>query len=159
MKKKDDYNLIWEAYVAESRISRVDPELRGTVNSDGISTDDEHVYHASEEEYDDKADSNYLRDVLGYEPEDMVEDDPDQSAMDRKAREIYEIGIEDKKNGEPQKPALTAFGSYSDYYTRGYYNMPFEAEVKSKEERDRDFSNAYGKDIEAHYARKSRSGR
>lgn len=30
--------------------------------------------------------NNYLKDVLGYEPEDMVADDPDQSAMDREDR-------------------------------------------------------------------------
>jgi hypothetical protein len=36
---------------------------------------------AGEEE--DEEDSNYLRDVLGYEPEDFEQEDPDQAAMDR----------------------------------------------------------------------------
>lgn len=36
-----------------------------------------------EEEEDSSADPNYLRDVLGYEPEDFEQEDPDQAAMDR----------------------------------------------------------------------------
>lgn len=36
-----------------------------------------------EDEEDLSADPNYLRDVLGYEPEDFEHEDPDQAAMDR----------------------------------------------------------------------------
>ena len=77
----------------------------------------------------------------------------------RKAEEAYAIGQADREQGNEQKPALTTFGLYSDYYTRGYYGMSFEAEPKSKEERDADFANAYGANIAAKYERDARTGR
>ena len=69
------------------------------------------------------------------------------------ARKAYNAGRTDKREGNKQKPALTTFGKYNDYYTRGYYGMDFEVPERSEEEDGETFAKAYGKDIAASYAK------
>ena len=49
---------------------------------------------------DSSADPNYLRDVLGYEPEDFEHDDPDQAAMDR--QDAVELANQDRPSNGPE---------------------------------------------------------
>ncbi len=77
----------------------------------------------------------------------------------KKAEEAYAIGQGDREQGNKQKPSISTFGLYSDYYNRGFYDMPFEAEPRSKEEDDELFAKAWGDDIAAKYERDSRTGR
>ena len=53
-----------------------------------------------EEEEDFSADPNYLRDVLGYEPEDFEQEDPDQAAMDR--QDAVELANHDRPSNGPE---------------------------------------------------------
>ena len=56
-----------------------------------------------EEEEDLSADPNYLKDVLGYEPEDFAHDDPDQAAMDRQdAQDTVELANQDRPSNGPE---------------------------------------------------------
>ena len=52
---------------------------------------------------DEGDDDNYLRDVLGMEPEDFEHDDPDQAAMDRlDARDAVELSRHDRPSSGPE---------------------------------------------------------
>jgi len=73
----------------QNRPHEVDPEEykdpfkfrgRGRLDKDRINLE-------KDDEEDFSADPNYLRDVLGYEPEDFEHEDPDQAAMDRTERD------------------------------------------------------------------------
>ena len=77
----------------------------------------------------------------------------------KRAEEVYAIGLADREQGNKQKPSISTFGLYSDYYNRGFYGMPFEAEPRSKEEDDELFAKAWGDNIAAKYERDSRTGR
>jgi len=58
-----------------------------------------------DEEEDSSADPNYLRDVLGYEPEDFEQEDPDQAAMDRMDAEeddTVELANRDRPSAGPE---------------------------------------------------------
>ena len=61
------------------------------------------VLDEGDDEEELSADSNYLRDVLGYEPEDFEHDDIDQSAMDRQdARDAVELSRHDRPSSGPE---------------------------------------------------------
>jgi hypothetical protein len=58
-----------------------------------------------DEEEGSSADPNYLRDVLGYEPEDFEQEDPDQAAMDRMDAEeddTVELANRDRPSNGPE---------------------------------------------------------
>lgn len=71
----------------------------------GLEQEDTVLAGEEDEEDDFSADSNYLRDVLGYEPEDFEHDDPDQAAMDRTDAEqddTVELANHDRPSAGPE---------------------------------------------------------
>ena len=66
----------------------------------GLEQEDTVLAGEEEEEEDSSADPNYLRDVLGYEPEDFEHEDPDQAAMDR--QDAVELANQDRPSSGPE---------------------------------------------------------
>jgi len=81
--------------------------LREMIESNSVPNIDlvEKLLTEQDEEEDFSADSNYLRDVLGYEPEDFEHEDPDQAAMDRmdvKQDDTVELANRDRPSAGPE---------------------------------------------------------
>jgi hypothetical protein len=83
---KDGASLNKRMYYKQTLMENRFPEL-----------EQEDAVLAGEEE---EEDSNYLRDVLGYEPEDFEQEDPDQAAMDR--QDAVELANRDRPSAGPE---------------------------------------------------------
>ena len=91
----------------ENRPQEVDPEeFKDPFKFRGRGRLDKHrINLENDDEEDFSADSNYLRDVLGYEPEDFEHEDPDQAAMDRADAEpddTVELANHDRPSAGPE---------------------------------------------------------
>lgn len=102
---KDGNSLNKRMYYKQTLMENRFPELEqeDTILAGEEEEEEESEYDDSENDF--SADPNYLRDVLGYEPEDFGHEDPDQAAMDRMDAEqddTVELANRDRPSAGPE---------------------------------------------------------